>query len=92
MRGRQTKTAIVTVGVITIAVVASTGTALAARYIELPWTNTIYQVSSRENQGKTPTVSMFDHDGNKCYVVTGAQEENYRADGDHVGISCVRSN
>jgi|GEM_PF-5120680 len=93
MSGHHTNAAAIAVGAITIAVVASTGTALAARYIELPWTNNIYQVSDVENRGKTPTVSVFDDQGTKCYVVaanTGAAA--YGTSGSNLAISCVRSN
>lgn len=64
-----------------VAVVSSVGTALADRVIELPWTNNIYKVSSREDNAST--VSVFDDGGNKCYLVDNSNNGN-------VTISCVR--
>ncbi|WP_407107282.1 hypothetical protein [Rhodococcus aetherivorans] len=74
---------VIIAGAVVIAVLASTATVAAARYVELPWTNNIYLVSDRE--ATKPTVSVFDDADNKCYVVT--KWNTY--DGDSVAIDCV---
>lgn len=60
-------------------------TAVAATY-ELPWTKNIYNVSDPEKSFQ-PIVSLFDNNGNRCYVVASAGRNNSP---NSVAISCVK--
>lgn len=67
---------------IIVATLSASATAVAQRYIGLPWTNNIYWISERECAGAdgcSNTVSVFDDGGNKCYITGGGS-----------AISCVR--
>ena len=68
--------------IIGVALLSSSVT-IAATY-ELPWTKNIYNVSDPEKS----TVSVFDDQDNKCYVLTGKKDGNLGIP--PVAISCVK--
>lgn len=71
------------IGIIMGIAVSVPSVALAG-YIELPWTNNIYHVPRMErddNGSVTPTVSVFDNQDDKCYVLKSHEG---------VAMSCVK--
>lgn len=81
---------VIIVGAVVVAGLASTATVAAARYIELPWTNNIYNVSSSDKDARGVTVSVFDDAGNKCYVVQASGLGSISSS-KAVAIDCVES-
>lgn len=75
------------IGVVIGILVTIPASALAANY-ELRWTNNIYNISDVDNGHYSGTVSVFDDQGNKCYVAraTGGTSSNQA---DNIAISCI---
>jgi hypothetical protein len=69
---------------LSVSLLSSAGTVAAVKYINLPWTNNIYNVSSPDDQSRA-AVSVFDDGDNTCYVVT----KNFVNTG-YPSISCVK--
>lgn len=79
------------VTLIAVAIIASGATAYA-RTVYLPWTVNIMSISDVEDSSngyRKPTVSTFEHNGNRCYVVN-SDANNTTAQDNIITISCVR--
>lgn len=65
-------------------IIATPVSVVAARVIEFPYTNTIYNISPGKN-----TISVFDDADNKCYLAT-SELAGYSG-GSLTAISCVKT-
>jgi hypothetical protein len=74
------------IGIIVGAILFIPATAVAWSNKPIPFTNTIYNISD-----EVDTVSVFDDEDNKCYIVQGrATESVYKTPGYTYAISCVK--
>lgn len=75
-------------GIILIAVALLTPAMVYAESIKLPFSKNIFSVPATDaDNDRSPTVSSFTDNGNRCYILSKHAKYNYP---DVQSISCVR--